>query len=369
MANEQHLDILKQGVETWNQWRGKNIENPDISEANLSGIIKDGTTNRLEPFMKGERTNLSGINFASVNLHNTGLEFVDLISANLVGADLSRTNLRHTNLSKANLSNADLYEADLYGSNLSGANLSNVRLVRARLVGVNLEDAILENCMIYGISAWDVKVNERTNQKNLMITDPAVTESPITIDNIEIAQFVHLILINEKIRDMINTISTKGVLILGRFSPPERKAVLEAIKEKLRQLDYVPILFDFNRPIHRDFTETILILAGMCNFIIADITNPKSSPLELQATVPNFMIPFVPIIQEGEKPFAMFENLVTKYNWVLDEPLEYDSVPILMEAFEKAVLEPALVMHNQIMVKKAKKLHTRHARDYVKTSE
>ncbi len=55
-----------------------------------------------------------------------------------------------------------------------------------------------------------------------------------------------------------------------------------------------------------------MTLAGMCLFIIADITNPKSSPLELQAAVPNYMIPFVPIIQKGEKPFAMFVNLQTK---------------------------------------------------------
>ena len=38
MANQQHLDILKQGVETWNQWRKENPDiNPDLREADLSG--------------------------------------------------------------------------------------------------------------------------------------------------------------------------------------------------------------------------------------------------------------------------------------------------------------------------------------------
>jgi hypothetical protein len=32
----------------------------------------------------------------------------------------------------------------------------------------------------------------------------------------------------------------------------------------------------------------------LSRFIIADITNPRSSPLELQATMPDYMIPFVP---------------------------------------------------------------------------
>jgi hypothetical protein len=39
--------------------------------------------------------------------------------------------------------------------------------------------------------------------------------------------------------------------------------------------------------------------------VIVDITNPRSAPLELQATVPEYMIPFVPILERREEPFAM----------------------------------------------------------------
>jgi hypothetical protein len=359
MANMEHLEVLSNGIVAWNQWREKNVQiAPDLSEAHLSGFFRD----RSKVFMKGERTNFSGINLTDVNLQDANLEFVDLIGAKMVGANLLRANLRRANLTKADLGNADLYEADLYKSNLSGANLSNVRLVRARLVGVNFEDAILENCNIYGISAWDLKLNERTKQSNLVISDPSEDlKSPVRIENIEIGQFVHLLL-NKKIRDLLNTIGQKGVLILGRFSPPERKAVLDAIRDKLHQLGYVPIVFDFERPTDRDFTETIMTLAGMCRFIIADITNPKSSPLELQATVPNYMIPFVPIIQKGEDPFAMFENLQTKHDWVLDL-LIYDSVSNLIEWFEKEVVEPALEKHTQLVAKKAGGLRKRHLGD------
>jgi hypothetical protein len=83
-----------------------------------------------------------------------------------------------------------------------------------------------------------------------------------------------------------------------------------------------------------------MTLAGLSLFIIADITNPRSSPLELQATVPNFMTPSVPIIQEGEEPFSMFKDLKGKFSWVLD-PLVYDSETNLITGFERAVLEPA----------------------------
>ena len=36
MANEEHLKILKQGVEAWNEWREKNPQiTPDLSKADL----------------------------------------------------------------------------------------------------------------------------------------------------------------------------------------------------------------------------------------------------------------------------------------------------------------------------------------------
>jgi hypothetical protein len=137
---------------------------------------------------------------------------------------------------------------------------------------------------------------EFKEQKDLIITPQ--WQPSITIDNIKVAQFVYLILNNKKIRDVINTLTSKTVLILGRFTP-ERKVILDALRDKLREYDLLPIVFDFDRPTDQDFTETIKTLAGPSYFVIADVTNPKSSPLELQATVPDYQIPFVPIIQEA----------------------------------------------------------------------
>jgi len=68
------------------------------------------------------------------------------------------------------------------------------------------------------------------------------------------------------------------------------------------------MLFDFEKPAERDFTETILTSAGLSLFIVADTSNPRSSPLELQAIMPNYMVPFVPIIDEREQPFVIFKR-------------------------------------------------------------
>ena len=141
----------------------------------------------------------------------------------------------------------------------------------------DLTGADLTGCRVYGVSAWGLKL-ERTKQQNLVIT--RADEPEITVDNIEVAQFIYLMLHNQKIRDVIDTITSKAVLILGRFTD-ERKAVLDALREELRKRNYLPILFDFNVPATRDITETVTLLARMARFVVADITDARSIPQEL----------------------------------------------------------------------------------------
>jgi hypothetical protein len=148
--------------------------------------------------------------------------------------------------------------------------------------------------------------NERTKQQGLIITPQ--DEPDVTVDDLEVAQFVYLLLHNEKIRRVVDTVGKKGVLLLGRFTEG-RIEVLERLREELRNRDYLPIVFNFDKPETKDFTETVRLLAALSRFVIADVTIPKSAPLELQATVPEIMIPFLPIIEEGQEPFAMLTDL------------------------------------------------------------
>jgi len=55
------------------------------------------------------------------------------------------------------------------------------------------------------------------------------------------AQFIYLLLNNQKVRDVIDTITSKVVLILGRFTS-ERKVILDALKDELRRQNYTPVL-------------------------------------------------------------------------------------------------------------------------------
>jgi hypothetical protein len=350
MADKRQIEILLDDVEKWNKWRNENPETrPDLTRADLSCRVLDGA-------------DLHRANLAEADLTHSILHEANLCETDLTGARLIGTNLCQARLCGADLSGADLHRANLDRADLTGADLSDANLERTIMVRTTVSNATFTRCRVYGASAWDLDLTNVKDQSSLRITrddDPA----RITVDNLEVAQFVYLLLHNEKIRDVLDTIGQKGVLILGRFTE-ERKAVLDAIRNRLSQLGFVPMMFDFERPTQRDFTETIKTLAGLSRFIIADITNPKSSPLELQATMPDYMVPFVPIIQEDEKPFAMFRDLRQKYGeWVLDV-LEYDSVANLLEVMEKAVIKPALKMADRLLIKKAQAIRKRHVRDY-----
>src|SRR5262249_50356302 len=122
-----------------------------------------------------------------------------------------------------------------------------------------------------------------------------------------------------------------------RLSVQDAKAFLY---KKLRSLGFVPMVFNFDKPETKDFTETVRLLCNLSRFVIVDVTNPRSAPLELQATVPDYMVPFAPILQQGEEPFSMFKDLQNKYDWVLDV-IRYSSVERLIGVLEDEVVRPA----------------------------
>jgi uncharacterized protein YjbI with pentapeptide repeats len=387
MANQEHLDILRQGVDAWNTWMNEHVDikpnlrranfkeadlrrafliGADLSYANLKEANLDGA------YLGG--ANLKGVNLKEADLNETHLKGADLrgarlVEANLSGADLEGANLEEAdlrgafligtylnraNLSEANLSGAcllganlrgaDLNAALLLGASLNGANLSGANLCLADLSEANLHSAILVGttaldanftaCRVYGISAWDIQL-EGAQQFGLIITPEG--QPTITVDSLEVAQFIYLLLQYEKLRDVLNSVVERGVLILGRFGGGGLE-LLQAIAAKLREMKYLPMIFDFERPDSRDFTETIMTLAGLSRFVIVDLSGP-SVPNELRATIPHFKIPFIPIIEEGRKIFSMFSDLLG-YPWVLS-PVEFTSKEHLLELLPSRVIEPA----------------------------
>lgn len=298
---------------------------------------------------------LTQASLTGASLTECSLTDAHLGGATLNGADLQQTSLMGANMSGAHLVGANLTGAHLVGTDLTAANLTDASLQAAVLINTRLTGATLNGSRVFGISTWNIDLTD-ARQNDLVITHDA--EPSITIDNLEVAQFTYLLLHNQKLRHVIDSITSRAVLILGRFRPDKRKAVLDGIRDTLRLHNFVPMMFDFDRPTDRDFSETVMTLAGMCRFVVADITNPSSSPLELQLTVPNFAIPFVPIIEQGQSPFAMFRDLYGKHDWVLP-PLEYDTMTNLLQHFQTAIIEPALEKHRELTLRKARAMPIR----------
>ena len=345
-ANLSESDCRKASLMTADV-RGGNLNRAVLSKATLSGAIL-----RRTGLVGADLwlANLSGADIGESALVEAFLKDANFIGVNLERSELTSADLMDANLSYSNLTGANLSHANLTRANLTGANLTEANLINSNMIGAKVESAKISKSNVYGVNVWDLQ-GEFNEQKDLIITEEDQPE--VTVDNIEVAQFIYLILRNEKIRDVINTLTAKSILILGRFAIPERKEILDALRNRLREYDLLPIVFDFDRPTDKDFTETIKTLAGLSLFVIADVTNPKSSPLELQATVPDYQIPFVPIIQEGEQPFAMMVDLHKKYKWVL-EPRSYDNIDTLMKALKPGIIEPAMRMHAELRLIKAK---------------
>jgi uncharacterized protein YjbI with pentapeptide repeats len=169
VADEEHIRLLKQGVDAWNAWRhdrrasrripdlsGANLWGADLSGADLSGPTNSGHWDNAfhEEFFLGG-ANLSGVDLSCANLSDANLS-----RANLSGANLSRANLLGTNLSRAFLPGVNLSRASL-GVNLSGANMSGADLTDASLfetifADVDLTTVIgLETCRHHGASTID----------------------------------------------------------------------------------------------------------------------------------------------------------------------------------------------------------------------
>jgi hypothetical protein len=184
-------------------------------------------------------------------------------------------------------------------------------------------------------------------------------EPPVTVDDLEVAQFVYLLLHNEKLRKVIDTVGRNGVLLLGRFTEG-RIAVVERLRDELRKRNYLPIVFNFDKPETKDFTETVRLLAGLSRFVIADVANPKSTPLELEALVPYLMVPFQPIIEEGDTPFAMLQDLWQQHRDRVLEPIYYSSVDALIGSLDKEIIEPAEVMFKELVLRKAERMMGKH---------
>ena len=145
---------------------------------------------------------------------------------------------------------------------------------------------------------------------------------------------------------MLSEIASRSVLILGRFTD-ERKKILNAIRKVLSTppRQYVPILFDFEKPDDRDLIESVLRFAAVSRFVIADISDPKSVPAELQAIVPQFpSLPVSLIIESSQREYPVSDNLLRRDS-VIKPIVKYLDEEHLLSSLDSKVIAPAETLY------------------------
>ena len=125
MAKRAHLRILKQGVNSWNQWRAENpAMTPDLEGANLFDANLRGANLRRANLLAADflMADLGGVDFAGADLTAANLSSADLRGADLRGAILHVTGLRGTDLE-----NSDFTDAEVGWTGFGDNDLSTVK--------------------------------------------------------------------------------------------------------------------------------------------------------------------------------------------------------------------------------------------------
>jgi len=349
MANQEHLTILKQGIETWNVWRRQHRDvEPDVSDADLRGWNLRGG------YFSG--ANLSGADLSEADLRDAELGWVGLdldyqhAAANLSFAQLEKTDCRNARLclvkpvslhargalfNGADLSEADLGQAvmsdtDMRKARLYQANLANVDLQRAdlreadlsyaHLHNTNLRDANLTASRVAGIDALGVRLMD-TIQIDLNISPPWA--APIFVDHLQIAQFVYLYQGNAKLQDVLDIgPSSKLVLLVGGFTD-ERKSILESLKTALRQRHIIPVFYGITQEKERNINASLQELVSLARFVLMDVSEPVSFLRALEPVLP--ALPAVPVhlIMQAPKEEHVRDAFFATYPWMA-EPQYYD---------------------------------------------
>lgn len=304
------LNRLRDGVEAWNGWRGRHrseqvdlsgldltradLRRADLANANFTGACLRGA--RLMGANLGRATlteadfrqanlaeaNLEGAtairaNFVEADLHWSRLGGANLTRASFYGADLTgsdlagaqmyRADARWANLAECVITDANLTDADLYHADLRAARLSDTDLSRARLDLATLADGEIVNCNIYGVSAWDVKL-ERTVQNELVISQPG--EPVLAIDDLDAAQFINMLLHSPVLRDRVCAVTSRIALVLAARVPGSEDRIAD-LERALSDAGWISVHYDVGAAHTQELPAMLQALMRFCGAVVADI--------------------------------------------------------------------------------------------------
>ncbi len=232
---------------------------------------------------------------------NKGQNLYDFSGITLEGVDVYKAFAESLNIRNAVIRNVTFEEGDFSRADFTNCHFINTRFNKTIFTDANFDHATFENCnlnrvnltnanfhvdsiketVVYGISAWDLKTSPTSKQSKLVIEKTygfysdiiAEGRIPMMVDDIELAQFIYYLTNHKKLRETINVMNSRSVLLLGRFKNGGLER-LYTIREWLLDRNYLPMIFDFERPDSMDLVEVITTMGGLSKFIIADLSGP-----------------------------------------------------------------------------------------------
>ena len=310
--SDPYEEIILQGASVWNQWRKENKESVHFAKPTWYDCPdKNGMQ------IKGRnRLDFSGLDLTNVSIHNAFAEGLNLQNSKIINCHFEEGNFAGANFSNAEFVNTKFNKTILADANFDGASFVNCNLNRINITNANFCLKEIRETVVYGVSAWDLKTCDRMKQSRLIIEKTyelysdiiASGKIPMMADNIELAQFIYYLANHKKMRDVLNILNAKGVLLLGQFKDGGLERLYK-LHDWLQEKGYMPMIFDFERPVNMGYTETVITMAGLSKIIIADLSG-GSVPQELHAILTDFQKPI--IAYSKTDPYSMFNDLKRK---------------------------------------------------------
>lgn len=323
--------LSKQEKITWNDWLKSQGNTSDPNSISRPGWV--GQTKGNNPF------DFSGKHFFQISIYSAFAEGMTFENATFNHVLFEEGDFSRVNFINCEFTNVKFNKTILTDSNFDGAVFINCSLNRVNLTNSIFTVKQISQTVIYGISAWDIVTSEDSIQNELVIEKTYDLYSdiiqsgriPMMVDNIELAQFIYYLSNHKKIRDTLNILNNKGVLILGRFADGGLER-LHKVREWFAARNYIPMIFDFEHLESMDRTETIVTMGGLSKIVLADVSG-SSVPHELHAILINFLKPVIAFHED--KPYSMMDDLVRKNRFF--QALAYEDMSGLIEQLPEKV--------------------------------
>ena len=305
-------EVILKGAAAWNKWQEENKFPPHFARPSWYECRDE----RGMQIKGRNELDFSGIHLTNASVHLAFAEGLNMRNAEVVGCHFEEGDFSRADFSNTTFVNTKFNKTILTDAVFEGATFINCNLNRVNLVNADFRLKEIRETVVYGISAWDLKTDPAMKQSRLVIEKSyelysdliASGKIPMMVDDIEMAQFVYYLSSHKNMRNMINILNSKGVLLLGKFKDGGLER-LYSLMDWFKARNYTPMLFDFERPNSLDYTETVITMAGLAKFIVADLSG-GSVPQELYATLSSFQKPV--IVYSDQPAYSMFKDIKRK---------------------------------------------------------